>query len=114
MTNANPTGVKVNKPERFVSISWQDGHQSHYSFDGLRAICPCAACKGGHEYMGVPVNPRTVRDAEPGDISLRDALPIGSYAIQFYWDDGHSSGIYSWSLLRDACPCSECLPEVDK
>lgn len=113
MANKNPSGVSINKTERIVSISWQDGHESHYPFDGLRTICPCVECKGGHQYMGAPVDPWTVRDAEPGDISLRDALPVGSYAIQFYWSDGHSSGIYSWSLLRDACPCSICLPEIE-
>jgi DUF971 family protein len=113
MTNTNPSGISINKSDRIVIISWQDGHESRYSFDGLRVVCPCVECKGGHQYMGGPVDPRTIRDAEAGDIFLRDAINVGSYAIQFYWSDGHSSGIYSWSLLRAACPCSICLPEVD-
>ncbi len=112
MTNTNPSGVKINKTDRTTTISWEDGHKSQYSFDGLRVICPCAMCKGGHRHMGGPVDPRTVRDAETTDIVLRDAIPMGSYAIQFYWSDGHSSGIYTWPLLRAACPCSICLPEV--
>lgn len=111
MTKATPSGVRVNKEERAVTISWQDGHESRYPFDGLRAICPCVECKGGHQYMGEPVDPMVVLNTAAGDIELTDAVAIGSYAIQFFWNDGHSSGIYSWTYLRDACPCSICLPE---
>jgi DUF971 family protein len=34
--------------------------------------------------------------------------PVGGYAIQIAWNDGHSTGIYSWEHLRRICPCPEC------
>jgi DUF971 family protein len=34
--------------------------------------------------------------------------PVGRYAIQFNWLDGHTTGIYSWEYLRRVCQCSEC------
>jgi DUF971 family protein len=34
--------------------------------------------------------------------------PVGNYALRIYWNDGHSSGIYSWEHLRNLCPCEEC------
>ena len=32
----------------------------------------------------------------------------GNYALHIAWNDGHSSGIYSWDYLRRVCPCDEC------
>jgi len=37
-----------------------------------------------------------------------DVKPVGHYAVSFSWNDGHSSGIYSWDYLRRVCQCSEC------
>ena len=34
--------------------------------------------------------------------------PVGNYAIRIAWNDGHSSGIYSYEHLRKICPCPEC------
>ena len=37
--------------------------------------------------------------------------PAGRYAVVFQWNDGHSSGIYSWDFLRRHCQCEECRRE---
>jgi DUF971 family protein len=37
--------------------------------------------------------------------------PVGKYAINFRWNDGHSSGIYSWEFLRRECACPECASQ---
>ena len=42
---------------------------------------------------------KTVNDA----LNLDAATPVGSYAVQFIWNDGHDSGIYTWDYLYDAC-----------
>jgi prepilin-type processing-associated H-X9-DG protein len=110
-TKIKPTGVTADRQRRQLTISWADGHVSQYSFDGLRAVCPCVECKGGHAQMGGPPDPTMVRDAPATGLSLERVEAVGAYALQFFWSDGHSSGIYSWELLRAACPCSECLPE---
>lgn len=111
MTSPRPRGITADRNEKTLRIEWQDGHVSVYSFAGLRAVCPCVECKGGHEHMGGPPDPRLVRDAEPSDLQLDNLAQVGSYALQFFWSDGHDSGIYTWEVLRQACPCEECLPD---
>ncbi len=98
------TGVKADRQARQLSISWNDGHQSKYSFDGLRLACPCVECKGGHAQMGKVTPPSVVKNAPDLGIQLEQLLPAGAYALQPVWSDGHSTGIYTWELLRALDP----------
>lgn len=98
-----PTGVKADRTARVVTISWSDGATCDYPFAGLRAVCPCVACRGGHENMGRPADKETLRTAQNPDLTLENIQAVGSYAIQFFWSDGHDTGIYTWKYLRDAC-----------
>ena len=111
MSVLRPTNIVADRKQRILFITWSDGHESAYPFGGLRAVCPCAECKGGHEFMGAPPDPRLVREAPRDGPNLEAVEPVGSYALQFYWSDGHSAGIYTWGLLRAACPCRNCLSE---
>ena len=49
--NEKPTSITVNKKTREFTVNWDDGHVSVYPFSLLRAGCPCASCRGGHENM---------------------------------------------------------------
>ena len=62
MSLLRPTNILADRKQRILSITWSDGHQSELPFAGLRAICPCAECKGGHESMGELPDPHLVRD----------------------------------------------------
>jgi DUF971 family protein len=111
---ASPKSVRVNKTTGTgMEIDWVDGHQSVYKFQYLRDACPCATCdderEAEHRDFGEP--PKT----KPGSLPMfRDPArptqidPVGNYAMSFTWNDGHSSGIYSWDFLRLICPCDEC------
>ena len=62
-----------------------------------------------HELTGAPLlDPAKV----PGDVTFKGYHPVGNYALQFQFSDGHSTGIYTWSLLRQRCECSSCAGEV--
>ncbi len=111
MNKFRPTGITADRTQRVVKITWNDGHESSYPFAGLRAACPCAECRGGHENMGQPPDRRAVRDTVNEGINLEQVEAVGSYALQFRWSDGHLAGIYTWEFLRQACPCPVCLPE---
>ncbi len=108
----NPTGIKVNRHQKEMAITWSDEHVSSYAFSLLRNACPCAECRG-HENMG------TVPDAEVFDLpvedsprtNLEDIEAVGSYAVTIYWEDGHQYGIYNWDYLRALCPCEDCRSE---
>ncbi len=102
--NVQATGVKADRNERFLEISWSDGHTSRYKFDGLRLACPCVECKGGHAQMGNVTPPSVVQNAPDLGIQLEQLVPAGAYALQPFWSDGHSTGIFTWELLRALDP----------
>ncbi len=101
---ARPTGVKADRNERVLKISWDDGRESVYPFAGLRAACPCVSCKGGHDNMGGPADPALVRDAPDNGVTVTNLQAVGAYALQFFWSDGHDTGIYTWDYLRQSDP----------
>jgi DUF971 family protein len=90
-------------------IDWDDSHHSAYPLAGLRAACPCAECRGGHENMGLPGSPDMLQwPLSPSRSGELESLEIvGSYALQPIWKDGHRYGLYAWDLLRQLCPCGE-------
>lgn len=103
MSKVRPTNITADRQKRVVTISWNDGATCDYSFAGLRAICPCVECRGGHANMGAPADKALLRTAENPALNLESVNPVGSYALQFVWNDGHATGIYTWAYLREAC-----------
>ncbi len=110
----DPKSVKVNKTSGSgVEIEWQDGHRSSYTFTYLRDACPCALCDQERAQDGrAPGDPLPpVAGQLPMFKALarpQEAKPVGRYAINFVWNDGHQHGIYTWLYLRQICPCPEC------
>lgn len=82
-----------------LAIKWPDGRESFISLEELRRACPCAGCKGERDVMGNlhkgPEQPLGSRS-----FHLARLAQVGGYAIQPYWMDGHSAGIYSFDYLR--------------
>lgn len=111
--NVTPEKITANRGNAELTIVWNDGHTSVYPFGLLRAACPCASCRGGHENMRSDPDPEVFFHVLPDSpqTRLKNIEGIGSYAISFEWEDGHHFGIYNWSYLRKLCPCSECQPE---
>ena len=115
MTNTTqPTGITANRPSREMTITWDDGHTSVYPFGLLRAACPCASCRGGHEKMSAEPDEEVFSAQLPDSPQTRinQVEAVGSYAITITWEDGHYFGIYNWYYLRKLCPCEECRGAV--
>lgn len=107
MKSANPKNIDVSLSSG-VTIDWSDGHRSDYTLEYLRQKCPCASCTTGKHKTAAPSSPFQVYRK----VLKMDAVePVGRYALQFKWNDGHSSGIYSFEHLRDICPCDQCRSE---
>jgi len=105
-----PTSITADLEKKEVAVAWDDDHSSNYSFSLLRAGCPCAECRGGHDKMGDTPDP-SVFSTLPRDTpstQLKNIFPVGSYGITPVWEDGHAAGIYRWVYLRALCPCGEC------
>lgn len=80
--------------EGAVRIVWPGGTAVTIPFVRLRDACPCAECVD--EATGKKVlDPTSI----PPDIKPEQFLPVGNYAIQIHWSDGHSTGLYSWRTL---------------
>lgn len=105
-----PIDVKASKSKRELTLTWDDGHISIYPFGLLRAACPCAQCRGGHENMSPEPAPDVFTKQMEDSLSTRLAniVATGSYALTIVWEDGHDYGIYNWHYLRALCPCAEC------
>lgn len=108
-----PTTVKIHvKTGAGVDIEWADGHSSHFEFAFLREHCPCATCnderakKASAAAANLPASPLLpMYKPKP---RAQSAAQVGNYAIQIFFNDGHSTGIFSYDYLRTLCPCEEC------
>lgn len=109
-----PERVRVDKTEGTgMEIVWKDGHISRWTFAWLRDACPCATCVEERESTGrAPGKPRPQPKAAlpmyKAPVRPKEVRPVGRYAIGFDWNDGHTSGIYSWHYLRSMCRCEVC------
>jgi len=105
-----PSSITANRENKGLTVLWEDGHISLYPFSLLRAGCPCAECRGGHDNMSdipdLSVFTKELPDAPATHIN--NVIAVGSYGITPVWDDGHAAGIYRWEYLRALCPCGEC------
>jgi DUF971 family protein len=107
-----PTGVTANRQTREMTVTWTDSHNSVYPFGLLRAACPCASCRGGHEHMHAEPDESVFSSSLPESPQTRLAAveAVGAYGITITWEDGHHYGIYNWHYLRALCPCQQCRP----
>lgn len=103
MSKPRPTNITADRSERVLIIQWQDGRVCRYPFAGLRAVCPCAGCQGGHANMGKPADKNLLATAQDPELNLENIEQVGAYALSFLWSDGHWQGIYTWQYLYDAC-----------
>ncbi len=84
-------------------VVWDDGHESYYSLEALRRACPCAVCSGepdlfGRIYLGGEQRYR------PESFVIQSIEPVGNYALQINWADGHTYGIWTYERLREVEP----------
>ena len=99
-----PTAIKQISSTELL-IDWDDGHKGKHSLQVLRLYCPCAACKMETEDREKSV---LLPVLIPGKNELKAIEKVGNYALQFRWGDGHATGIYTYSYLRQICECDLC------
>jgi ATP-binding protein involved in chromosome partitioning len=102
LAERTPARIEQHGP-RALRIVWADGHESIYDVRELRLACACAECVD--EWSG---EERLDPAAVPGDVRPVRIQPVGRYAIQIDWSDGHSTGIHPFERLRALCDCAHC------
>ena len=92
---AAPITIDIER-DRGVVLAWADGTTSRFGLEELRQQCPCAECRNRRDrnqaVWPLPSSPQPLR--------IVNAELVGAWGISITWNDGHSTGIYSWSSLR--------------
>jgi DUF971 family protein len=91
-----PATIDVNR-EQGITLTWPDQAVTRLGLEELRVRCPCADCRGRRDH-GQPVWPLP---GSPQPLRVVDAELVGAWGLSLTWNDGHGTGIYSWSLLRE-------------
>ena len=94
MANPTPTELTVHAASRVLEIAFDDGKVFRLPFEFLRVFSPSAEVRGhgaGQETLQVGKR----------EVTITQLDPVGHYAVQPVFSDGHSSGIYSWSYLYE-------------
>jgi DUF971 family protein len=94
MPSPQPTSLTVHQASRRVEIAFDDGSSFQLPFEFLRVHSPSAEVQGhgpGQEVL----------QTGKRDVSITALAPVGHYAVQPTFSDGHESGIFSWQYLYD-------------
>ena len=94
MTERVPTGITLHQKSRVLEIAFSDGRSYRLPYEFLRVYSPSAEVRGhgpGQEVLQVGKRAVEIRALEP----------VGSYAVQPQFSDGHSTGIFSWDYLYE-------------
>ena len=94
MTERTPTGITLHQRSRVLEIAFSDGRTFRLPYELLRVYSPSAEVRGhgpGQEVLQVGKR----------NVEIRALEPVGSYAVQPQFSDGHNTGIYSWDYLYE-------------
>jgi DUF971 family protein len=93
-TTPAPTEIKLHQKSRLMELTYADGRHFELSYEFLRIYSPSAEVRGhgpGQEVL----------QSGKKDVDIVGVEPVGSYAIQPQFSDGHDTGIYSWDYLYE-------------
>jgi DUF971 family protein len=89
-----PVGITLHQQSRVLEIDYADGSNFRLPCEFLRVYSPSAEVRGhgpGQEVL----------QAGKKDVAIVRVEPVGSYALQLDFSDGHNTGIYSFDLLYE-------------
>jgi DUF971 family protein len=93
-TAATPTEIKLHQKSRMLELTYANGKTFTLPCEFLRVYSPSAEVRGhgpGQEVL----------QTGKKDVAITRVEPVGTYAVQLFFSDGHDTGIYSWDLLYD-------------
>ena len=99
---AGVTLPEVEHDEKTLTLLWPDGEKSVIDHRTLRASCQCAVCVD--EYTNEPLLDVS---QVPEDIHPKDVERVGNYALSIDWSDGHRTGFFPYSRIRELARTNE-------
>ncbi len=97
-----PMDITVHESSRTLQIDYEGGVSYKISFELMRVCSPSAEVQGhgpGQEVL----------QTGKRDVQIVKLEPVGNYAVQPTFSDGHSSGIFSWEYLHFLCTQKDAL-----
>ena len=94
-----PVALKTEGDDKLV-IEWSDGQSRLYQWADLRGNCPCATCNDERSRNEPASLLPVLSQEEAKPVRPESMNPVGRYAYQIYWNDGHKSGIFTFDYLR--------------
>lgn len=91
-----PVKIKLIDQKKLLII-WDDGKEDSIDLKELRKNCPCATCLSERDKQSKMYIPLFAEN----QITIKSIDQVGNYAIQINWNDGHNSGIYEYSFLKN-------------
>ena len=89
-----PSQIKLHQISRILEVSFEEGQTFRLSCEFLRVYSPSA------EVRGHGVGQETLQVGKK-NVGIESVAPVGNYALQLNFTDGHNTGLYSWDLLYD-------------
>jgi DUF971 family protein len=94
LSSPRPTDIKLRTASRLLEVHFDDGTHFELTFEYLRVFSPSAEVKGHGGGEGV-------LQLGKQNVGISAVEPVGNYALRLIFDDGHNTGLYSWSLLHE-------------
>lgn len=89
-----PTELRLKTGRRVLMVTWDDGSSDELTAELLRVRSPSAEVKGH-----TPAERKTVGGKR--EVSISAIEPVGNYAVRLVFDDGHSTGLYTFRYLAE-------------
>ncbi len=90
----HPTEIKLHQTSRLLEVAFEDGARFELPCEYLRVFSPSAEVRGHGPGSGVLVTGKE-------NVNITAIEPVGNYAVRLVFDDGHSTGLYSWNVLHE-------------
>jgi DUF971 family protein len=89
-----PTEIRLRRKSRVLEVSFADGTRFELPFEYLRVYSPSAEVRGHGGGEGK-------LELAKENVQITAVEPVGNYAVRLLFDDGHGTGLYSWSFLYE-------------
>ena len=96
MDAPTPTDIKLHKQSASLELIYADGSSHQLSAEFLRVHSPSAEVRGHGKGQEVLQTGKM-------NVGIEAIKPVGNYALQLVFDDGHDTGLYSWGYLHQLC-----------
>ncbi len=92
--SAIPLKITLRQASNLIAVEFDDGASFEFPFEYLRVFSPSAEVRGHGPGQAIL---QTGKEK----VQITAIEPIGQYAVQFVFDDGHDSGLYTWKHLYE-------------